>query len=114
MNNEADYRRALRQVETLMQPHPSPARSMLIEVLATLIEQYETSEAPTPDVPPAKMLAHCIEARQTTAGAVSKDTGIPQATISNVLAGRRGISKHNAVKLGRYFNVPATLFLEPA
>jgi HTH-type transcriptional regulator/antitoxin HigA len=93
IRNEADYRRSLRQVESLMEPHPRPARSMLIEVLATLVEQYESRERPVPDVPPAKMLAHCIEARQTTAAQVAKDTGIPQATLSNVLAHRRGISK---------------------
>lgn len=96
--NEADYRRTMRQVEKLMTPHPSAARSMLIEVLATLVEQYELREDPLPDVPPAKMLAHCIEARETTAARVSKETGIPHATLSNVLAGRRGISKASAVR----------------
>jgi HTH-type transcriptional regulator/antitoxin HigA len=112
IRNDADYRRTLRQVESLMEPHPRPARSMLIEVLSTLVEQYESREHATPEVPPAKMLAHCIEARQITAAHVAKETGIPHATLSNVLAGRRGISKANAVKLGRYFNVPASLFLE--
>jgi HTH-type transcriptional regulator/antitoxin HigA len=114
VRNEADYQRTLRQVEKLMTPHPNAARSMLIEVLATLVEQYESREHPPPDVPPAKMLVHCIEARETTAAQVSKDTGIPHATISNVLAGRRGISKASAVKLAHYFNVPVSIFLEPA
>ena len=85
---------------------------MLIEVLATLVENYESREHPTPESTPASMLAHCIEAREITAAQVSKDTGIPKATISNVLAERRGISKANAVKLGRYFNVPASFFLD--
>ncbi len=84
---------------------------MLIEVLSTLVEQYESRECSIPEVPPEKMLAHCIEARQTTAAQVAKDTGIPHATLSNVLASRRGISKANAVKLGRYFNVPVSLFM---
>jgi HTH-type transcriptional regulator/antitoxin HigA len=114
VRNEADYRRTLRQVEKLMTPHPSPARSMLIEVLATLVEQYESHERAAPEVAPSEMLAHCIEARETTAAQVAKDAGIPQATLSNVLAGRRGISKTNAVRLARYFNVPASLFLETA
>lgn len=108
---EADYQRALKQVEKLMVPHPSRARSMLIEVLATLVEQYESKHYPVPVPSPDRMLAHCIEAREITAAQVAKDTGIPQATLSNVLAGRRGISKANAVKLGKYFNLPASAFL---
>jgi HTH-type transcriptional regulator / antitoxin HigA len=112
IRNEADYRRTLRQFERLMVPHPNAARSMLIEVLATLVEQYESQERPLPDVPPSKMLAHCIEARETTAAQVSKDTGIAHATISNVLAGRRGISKASALKLAQYFHIPVSVFLE--
>jgi HTH-type transcriptional regulator/antitoxin HigA len=111
LRTDADYRRALKQVEKLMVPHPSPAASMLIEMLAMLIEQYESQHHPAPAVSPADMLAHCIAARGTTAVAVSKDTGIPQATISNVLARRRGISRTNAAKLGRYFNLPVSAFL---
>lgn len=111
LRTESDYRRALKQVEKLMVPHPSPAVSMLIEVLATLIEQYESQHHPAPAVSPAEMLAHCIAARETTAATVSKDTGIPQATISNVLARRRGVSRAAAVKLSRYFNLPVSAFL---
>lgn len=112
IRNATDYRRSLRQVEKLMVPHPRPAQGMLIEVLATLIQQYESEEQRAPNVSPAQMLAHCIEAREVTAAQVCRDTGIPHATLSNVLAGRRGISKASAVKLGQYFNVPPTVFLE--
>jgi len=112
IRNDIDYRRALRQLEKLMVPQPDPARSMLIEVLSTLIEQYEGREYPTADRTAAEMLAHCIESRQVTPAQVAKDTGIPQATLSNVLAGRRGISKAIALKLGRCFHVPAAVFLE--
>jgi HTH-type transcriptional regulator/antitoxin HigA len=112
LRTAADYRRALKQVAELMVPHPSAAVSMLVEMLSTLIEQYESQHYPAPNVAPAELLAHCIEARALTAATVSKDTGIPAATISNVLARRRSISRRNAVKLGRYFNLPASAFLE--
>ena len=37
--------------------------------------------------------------------AASKATGIPQSRLSDILAGRRGISPDTAARLGRYFRV---------
>lgn len=44
LGTEAEYRRALRLVDKLMTPEPSAAVAALIEVHATLIEQYESRE----------------------------------------------------------------------
>jgi plasmid maintenance system antidote protein VapI len=41
----------------------------------------------------------------------ARQTRIPPATISNVLAGRRNISQQNAVRLGDYFVVSPVAFL---
>ena len=46
--------RRLAQLEKLMVPRPNAARSLLIEVLATLIEKYESREYPTPEVAPRR------------------------------------------------------------
>jgi hypothetical protein len=58
------YEQALAQLERLMVPRRSAARSLLIEVLATLIENYESREYPTPDVAPARMLANTSVCRR--------------------------------------------------
>jgi plasmid maintenance system antidote protein VapI len=42
---------------------------------------------------------------------LSRETGIPAATLSNVLAHRRGISKKNAIRLGKYFGLSPIAFL---
>lgn len=94
-----------------MEPHPSAARSQLIEVLATLIERYESPDYPTPERDPADVLKNLLDAKGVTPAGIAKATGIPSATISNVLARRRGISKANAIVLGKYFGVSATVFL---
>ena len=52
IRGEAAYRKALRHMEKLIRPHLSRAESELAEVLATLIEQYECREHPTPKAPP--------------------------------------------------------------
>jgi antitoxin component HigA of HigAB toxin-antitoxin module len=57
------YRRAIAQVEQLMVPKPGVARSRLIEMLSTLVEDYESREHPTPQVPCSQMLAHLLKTR---------------------------------------------------
>ncbi len=112
IHSEQAYRRALAQLERLMEPRPNAARSRLIEMLSTLIEDYESREHPTPQVPSSKMLAHLLSARGVKCADVARQTRILPATLSNVLANRRGISKVNAQKLARYFKVSPLLFLD--
>ena len=115
IRTEAAYKKALRQIDELMsRPKLSRAESELLEVLATLVEQYESIEHPTPASPPDRMLAHLIEAKEVTQAAVARATGIPRSTISAVLAGRRQISKANVTKLAAYFGVSPAVFLAPA
>jgi HTH-type transcriptional regulator/antitoxin HigA len=106
------YEQALAQLEKLMAPRPNAARSLLIEVLATLIEKYESRDYPTPEVDPVEMLEKLLKTKGVKPADVARKTGIPTATLSNVLAHRRGISKQNACKLGEYFGLSPIVFLD--
>ncbi len=107
-----EYRSAKAKLDRLMVPHPGAAQSLLIEVLSTLIERYESREFPTPTTSPAEMLAHLLQSRGLKCAALAKLTGIPAATLSNVLAGRRGISKASAMKLAALFGVSPIVFFD--
>jgi HTH-type transcriptional regulator/antitoxin HigA len=111
IRSQKAYEQALATLEKLMVPRPNAARSLLVEVLATLIEKYESRQFPTPEVAPAEMLAKLLATKGVKAADVAKTTGIPTATLSNVLARRRGISKQNAFKLGEYFGLSPIVFL---
>jgi plasmid maintenance system antidote protein VapI len=50
--------------------------------------------------------------RNRPAVQLAKATGISKQTVSNMVNGRRGISKANALKLAAYFRAPAETFLE--
>jgi HTH-type transcriptional regulator/antitoxin HigA len=107
------YRKALGHVERLMsKPFPSPAESEMVELLSTLIEQFEAVEHPTPECSPAQMLEHLLEVRGLSKAQLARDAAIPRSVITNVLAGRRAISKATALKLARFFRVPVHLFIE--
>ena len=113
IRSKGAYRRALRHVERLMsKPHLAPAESEMVELLSLLLEQYEAVEYPTPECAPAEMLEHLLEARAITKARLAREIGIARSVITNVLAGRRGISKATAVKLANYFGVSLNLFIQ--
>ena len=112
VRNEKQHKRMLRHIERLMKrPKLSAAEDELLELMIHLVEQYEKSIDPVPDVAPERMLAHLIDVNGVSQSAVAKATGIPRSTISAVLAGRRQISKANIAKLADYFHVSPAVFL---
>jgi len=56
-------------------------------------------------------LAGLIEARQLTQAELSRASQVPRTTINEILSGRRGISKANAVRLAKFFRVPIEEFI---
>jgi HTH-type transcriptional regulator / antitoxin HigA len=113
IRSKAACHRALRHVERLMsKPHLESAESEMVELLSLLIKQYKAVEHPVPDCSPAEMLEHFLEVRTITKAELARATGIPRSVLTNVLAGRRAISKADAVKLARYFGVSLSLFIQ--
>ena len=111
IRTEREYRRASKYIESRMQPHPPKAEGDLLEMLSTLVMDYESRMAIDADVAPGDMLAHLMDACGRTQADVARATGISRATLSSAIAGRRGISKANAAKLADYFHVSPALFL---
>jgi HTH-type transcriptional regulator/antitoxin HigA len=110
IRSEREHRRALGQIERLMTPEPNRQRSEMIDLLATLIEQYESARHPTPTRSPRDLLSHLLENHGLTRAELARQTGIPRSAITNILAGRRGISKQNARRLATYFKVDVGAF----
>ena len=111
IRNESECRRARRAIERLMKPRPSRAESEIIEVLATLIEQYESKDHPTPQVPAQKVLLHLMESRWMSRAQLARTTGISPSTVTNILTGKRGLSKANIRDLAREFGVSPMAFM---
>ena len=115
IRTDAEYRRAMRRIDRLMKAEKlSRAEGQLLELLATLAEEYESNEYPTPKVSQAGLLGHLIDARGITQAELARQTGVPRSVITNVLKGRRGISQANIVRLARYFHVSPAAFIESA
>jgi HTH-type transcriptional regulator/antitoxin HigA len=81
-----------------------------LSILSDLIEHYEADAHPIPPATDSEVLAHLIEAKQTTQAEVARQTGIAESTISEVLAGKRSLNRLHIGRLSRYFNVGPTAF----
>lgn len=108
-----DYQRTLKQIDGLIRKASrSRAEDDLLELLSTLAEQYETRKGyAVPVLSPRDRLAGLMEARQITQAELSRSSEVPRTTINEILAGRRGISKANALRLAGFFGVPTDEFL---
>jgi HTH-type transcriptional regulator/antitoxin HigA len=112
INDDRSHRRVLRIIDMLMKKaRLTKAEVKLLDLLAKLVDDYEENIYPTPEVPPARMLLHLIEAKCTTQAEVARQTGISRSTVSEISKGKRAISVENAFRLGKYFHVDPTLFL---
>ena len=112
IRTDAQHKKSLREIDKLMKLQASDrATTTAIELFSRLIEDYESQKYPTPTVTPDKMLAHLIDARETSQARVARATGIPRSTISAVLAGRRTLSTDAIAKLSRHFQVSTDAFI---
>jgi HTH-type transcriptional regulator/antitoxin HigA len=88
----------------------SPEEDALAEVLTVLIEDYEDKHYPLPDVPPNESLKALMEDRGLKHKDIWPVLGNKGAA-TEILSGRRSISKAQARRLADFFRVPVDLFI---
>jgi HTH-type transcriptional regulator / antitoxin HigA len=112
VRSRTQYQRVLRQIDRLMRKaNLTRAEDDLLELLASLVAQYEQTRFPAPDVTPGEMLAHLLEARGATVEDVAAATAIPKRTLARFLDGSQPIDATSRVQLAKFFHVSADLFL---
>ncbi len=113
IRSPAALKRAHAVIERLMSVEkPTATQLDFLELLSTLVEQYESLAHPTPRTSLRSLLAHLIEARGESQSAVAKATGIQKSLLSEVLSGQRRLSIENIQRLAKYFSIEPGLFLE--
>lgn len=114
ITSEREHRRALKYLEENMEPHPSKAKALLLDLIATLVADYEEKHqhAALPDLPPGELLAFLIEQRGITRAELARQTDIPRQKITNAINGTRPLSKGHAIKLAEFFKLEPSAFVE--
>ncbi|MDF5730907.1 MAG: transcriptional regulator [Rhizonema sp. PD38] len=111
IETEEEYERALKLVEELtFQKNRTPEEQALQKLLVILIEAYETKNYPMDRSAPHEILQHIMEASRTRQADLVGLIG-SSGVVSEVVNGKRLISKAQAKALGDYFKVSPSLFI---
>ncbi len=113
IKTEGGYERALREVERLMdkgEENLSPEEDALLELMVKLVQDYENEHHAIPDAAPHEVLQHLMEARGLKQADLLPVFGSRGYT-SDIVNGKRGISKEHAKALGDFFRVSSSLFI---
>lgn len=111
IETETEYEQTLAKAEELIFARDkTPEELELLKLLVLLIEQYEAENYSFNTAKPFEILQHLMESnqiRQTDLVDIIGSSGV----VSEVVNGKRSISKNQAKALAKFFNVSAELFI---
>lgn len=111
IHNDREHRKYLARVKELLEKKKrSTAEDRLLELLAILVERYEDERQPVEAPDPIAALKELMLAKGMSQAQLSKLLG-SSGIASEVLSGKRALSKSHIRKLSEVFNVPADVFV---
>ena len=110
IENESENEAAIMLAESLEHRQRTPEEDALLELLIILIEKFEEARYPVPNVEPDRLLLHLMEARNMKQEELVGVIG-SRGVVSEIVNGKRSISKAQAKVLGQLFNVTSSLFI---
>ena len=110
IETEAENERLLAIVEKMMSRDLSPEEERLFNLLVKLIEDFEAHHYPMGEVAPYEMLKFLMEQRDLRQKDIVHLFG-SSGIASEVINGKRSISKAQAKKLADFFHVSVELFV---
>ena len=115
IRSEGELDRAEAMLHQLLDaPSLSAPEQDYLEILGNLIEEYERKAHAVEPLPPHQMLAMSIESKGVTQTEVSRATGIPVSTISELIAQKREFNRAHIEKLCAYFGLDPKAFIHVA
>lgn len=91
--------------ELLAKEKLNAGEEMYLDALSDLVAAYEDTHYTIAPASDADMLRHLMEAKGVTQADVHRDTGLAKSSISEVLAGRKPLSRQMIRMLADYFKV---------
>jgi len=112
ITTEEENERAIALVESLTHNSDlTPEEEQIVELLITLIEKFEAEHYPLNNLStPLSRLTFLMEENQLHQADLI-EVFEAKDIVSEVLSGKRQISKSHALKLGEFFNLNPALFL---
>ena len=111
ITTDAENEIALQNIERLLAiPQATAEEERILQLLLTVIEKYEDEHYPMDDVSPLDVLLHLMEANDLKQADLVNVIG-SSGVVSELVNGKRQISKNQAQALGKFFYVDPKLFL---
>ncbi|MCY7367178.1 MAG: transcriptional regulator [Chamaesiphon sp.] len=110
IKTDAENEAAILLAESLEHRQRTPEEDTLLELLIILIEKFEETSYPLPNLKSDLMLLHLMEARNMKQEELVGVIG-SRGVVSEIVNGKRSISKAQAKVLGELFHVSPSLFI---
>jgi HTH-type transcriptional regulator/antitoxin HigA len=112
IRTDADHRAALAEIETLMNALPGSPEGDRLDVLATLVEVYETAHVPIAAPDPISAILFMMEQKQLSRRDLEPAIG-SRARVAEVLNRRRPLTLPMIRALSRALDIPADVLIQP-
>jgi len=110
---EKENERLLAEIEKLMakgEKNLSPEEDTLLELLTQLVETFEKRVYPREKTSPAELVAFLLEQRGLSPSDLWSVLG-SKGRVSELLSGRREVSKDQAKRLAAFFHISPAAFI---
>ena len=112
IRTDADHAAALAAIESLWQAAPSTPEHDRLEILAMLVDDYESRRWPIQPADPVDLIRYVMEQRGLTRKDLEAALG-SRARVSEILNRRRPLTMKMAWRLHETFGIPADALIRP-
>lgn len=112
IKTKADYRAALKSIESLMTAAPKTPKGEKLDVLVTLVEAYERKHFPLGLPDPVAAIKFAMERKGLTVRDLEPMIGKPNR-VYEILNHKRGLTLAMIWKLHRGLGIPAEALIKP-
>lgn len=95
--------------DLLRRPPLDHGAQLYLDALSDLVASYEDTHFPIPTASDADMLRHLMDAKDVTQAQLHRRTGLPKSSISEVLAGKKPLTRAMIHVLADFFKVDRSI-----
>jgi HTH-type transcriptional regulator / antitoxin HigA len=112
IRNDADHKAALTEIDRLWDAEDGTAEADLMEVLAILVEDYESKRWPVTASSQLEILRYAVSEMGPTQSGLAALLG-SRSRASEILKGKRPLTIEAVRKISAAWNIPAELLIAP-
>ncbi len=112
IRNDEEHAEAVRRIEALWDCQPGTPENDELEVLATLVDAYESTRWPEMELDPIEALRVIMEEQDRTQADLARVLG-SRSRASEVLNRKRALTVEMIWSISREWKIPADLLVKP-